>query len=95
MLQLLERTFSVCERMQNSFERMLQSFKRMLIFFERIGKAFEQMLLLVMQHLESLFTLTAEADRVLCQFVMFLTVFFHWMYKMKFSCYQESSVIHG
>ena len=42
-----------------------------------------------------LFTLTAEADRVLCQLVMFLTVFFHWMYKMKFSCYQESSVIHG
>ena len=27
--------------------------------------------------------------------VMFLTVFFHWMYKMKYSCYQESSVIHG
>ena len=24
-----------------------------------------------------------------------LTVFFHWMYKMKFSCYQEYSVIHG
>ena len=23
----------------------------------------------------------AEADRVLCQLVMFLTVFFHWMYK--------------
>ena len=22
-------------------------------------------------------------------------VFFHWMYKMKYSCYQESSVIHG
>ena len=42
-----------------------------------------------------LFTLTAEADRVLCQLVMFLTVFFHWMYKMKCSCYQESSVIHG
>ena len=42
-----------------------------------------------------LFTLTAEADRVLCQLVMFLTVFFHWMYKMKFSCYQESSVTHG
>ena len=34
-------------------------------------------------------------DRVLCQHVMFLTVFFHWMYKMKYSCYQESSVIHG
>ena len=42
-----------------------------------------------------LFTLTAEADRVLCQLVMFLTVFSHWMYKMKFSCYQESCVIHG
>ena len=37
----------------------------------------------------------AEADRVLCQLVMFLTVFFLWMYKMKYSCYQESSVIHG
>ena len=34
-------------------------------------------------------------DRVLCQLVMFLTVFFHWMYKIKYSCYQESSVIHG
>ena len=43
----------------------------------------------------NLFTLTAEAERVLCQLVMFLTVFFHWMYKMKYSCYQESSVIHG
>ena len=42
-----------------------------------------------------LFTLTAEADRVLYELVMFLTVFCHWMYKMKFSCYQESSVIHG
>ena len=28
------------------------------------------------------------------QLVMFLAFFFHWMYKMKFSCYQESSVIH-
>ena len=43
----------------------------------------------------NLFPLTAEADRVLCQLVMFLTVLFHWMYKMKFCCYQESSVIHG
>ena len=42
-----------------------------------------------------LFTLTAEAERVLCQLVMFLTVIFFWMYKKKFSCYQESSVIHG
>ena len=43
----------------------------------------------------NLLTLTAEADRVFCQFMMFLTVFFHWMYKIKYSCYQESSVIHG
>ena len=42
-----------------------------------------------------MFTLTAEADRVFCQLVMFLTVFFLCMYKMKYSCYQESSVIHG
>ena len=42
-----------------------------------------------------LFTLTAEAERVLCQRVMVLIVFFLWMYKMKYSCYQESSVIHG
>ena len=41
------------------------------------------------------FTLTAEADKVLCQLVMFLTVFLLWMYRMKYSCYQESSVIHG
>ena len=34
-------------------------------------------------------------DRVLCQLVMFLTVFLHWMYKMRYSCYQESSVIHS
>ena len=42
-----------------------------------------------------LLTLTAEAERVLCQLVMFLTVYFHWMYKIKFSCYQEPFVIHG
>ena len=43
----------------------------------------------------NLFALTAEADRFLCQLVMFSTVFFHWMYKMQYSCHQESSVIHG
>ena len=43
----------------------------------------------------NLFTLTAEADRVLCQLVMFLPVFFHLLYKMKYSCYQDCSVIHG
>ena len=42
-----------------------------------------------------MFTLTAEADRVLYELVMFLNVLYYWMYKMKFSCYQESSVIHG
>ena len=35
----------------------------------------------------NLFTLTAEADKVLCQLVMFLIVFFHWMHKMKYICY--------
>ena len=39
--------------------------------------------------------LTAEAGRVLCQIVMLFNVFFHWMYKMKYSCYQESSIVHG
>ena len=43
----------------------------------------------------NLFTLTAEADRLLRQLVWFSTIFFHWMYKIKYSCYQESSVIHG
>ena len=33
--------------------------------------------------------------KLVCQLVMFLTVFFYWMYKMKFSCYRESSVSHG
>ena len=37
----------------------------------------------------------AEAEGVLCHLVMFLIVFFHWMFKMKYSCYQDSSVIHG
>ena len=46
-----------------------------------------------MQHPESCL-LIAEADRVLCHLVMFLTVFFDWMYKMKYSCFQDSSFIH-
>ena len=45
---------------------------------------------------ENLFTLIAEADKVLCRhLVMFLTTFFHWMYKMKYNCHQDSFVIHG
>ena len=39
--------------------------------------------------------LIAEADLVLCHLVMFLPVFLHWIYKMKYSCYQRSSVILG
>ena len=45
-----------------------------------------------MQHLETCL-LIAEADRVLCHLVMLFTVFFYWMCKMKYSCYQDSSVI--
>ena len=41
-----------------------------------------------MQHLETCL-LIAEADRVLFHLEMFLTVFFYWMYKMKYSCYQD------
>ena len=39
--------------------------------------------------------LIAEADRVLCHLVMFLPVFLHWIFKMKYSCYQHSFVIYG
>ena len=39
--------------------------------------------------------LIAEADRVLCHLVMFLPVFLHWIFKMKYSCYQHSFVIFG
>ena len=46
-----------------------------------------------MPHPESCL-LIAEADRVLCHVVLLLTVFFHWMYKRKYSCFQDSSVIH-
>ena len=36
--------------------------------------------------------LIAEADRVLCHLVTFLpAVFLHWLYKMKYSCYQHSA----
>ena len=45
-----------------------------------------------MQHLEiNLFILTAEADRVLCKLVMFLIL----DVRTKYTCHQESSVIHG
>ena len=39
--------------------------------------------------------LFTEADRISWRhLLMFLTVFFQWMYKTKYSCYQDSSVIH-
>ena len=44
-----------------------------------------------MQHLETC-SLITEVDRVLYHLVMFLTVFFHWMYIAKYSCFQDSSV---
>ena len=46
-----------------------------------------------MQHHETCL-LIAEGNSVLCKLVMFITVFFHWMYKIEFSCYQQSSVMH-
>ena len=48
-----------------------------------------------MQHLETCLLWQLKLTGVFCQLVMFFNVFFHWMYKMKYSCYQESSVIHG
>ena len=45
--------------------------------------------------LESCLLWQLKLTGVLSQIVIFLTVFFHWMYKMKYSCYQESSLIHG
>ena len=38
-----------------------------------------------MQHLETCLPI-AETDRVLCNVVKLLTVFFYWMRKMKYSC---------
>ena len=48
----------------------------------------------IMQHVETCLRIT-EAGKVLCHLVMFLSVFFNWMYKMKYSCYQDFSVIPG
>ena len=47
-----------------------------------------------MRYLETCL-LIAEADEVLCHLLMILTVFFHCMYKVKYSCYQEYFVVHG
>ena len=47
------------------------------------------------QHLESCLLWQLKLTEFCVNFLMFWTVFFHWMYKMKYGCYQESSVIHG
>ena len=49
------------------------------------------------QHLETCLPISiTETDRVLWRhLVMLITIFFRWMYKMKYSCYQDYSVIHG
>ena len=47
-----------------------------------------------MHHLETCL-LIAEVDRVLSDVVMFFIVFFYWMCKVKYSCYQDSSVNCG
>ena len=48
-----------------------------------------------MQHLESCLLWSWGWQSFVLTCDVFLTVFFHWMNKMKYSCYQESSVIHG
>ena len=49
-----------------------------------------------MQHLETCL-LPVEANRVFCHLMMFflIIVLFHWIYKMKYCCYQYYFVIHG
>ena len=44
----------------------------------------------IMQHLENCLLWQLK----LTEIVMFLAVYFLWMYKMKYSCYQECSLIH-
>ena len=46
-------------------------------------------------HLETCLLWHLKLTEFFCRLVMFFTVFFHWMHKMKYSCYQQSSVIHG
>ena len=55
----------------------------------------------LIQHLEPCLLWQLKL-RVFCQLVMLFTacdafyfLLFHWMHKMKYSCYQQSSVIHG
>ena len=77
------------------FRQLLQAGKTVAFDFSprprpRVGRALRPIFMFWLvknwQVSSNLFTLTAEADIVLCHLVMFLTVFFHWMYKTKFSC---------
>ena len=84
------------------FMQLLQAGKTVAFDFSprpRVGRALRPIFMLWLvknwQVSSNLFTLTAEADIVLCHLVMFLTVFFHWMYKTKFSCYEESFGIYN
>ena len=48
-----------------------------------------------MQHLESCLLWQLKLAEFCVNLWCFITAFFHWMCKMKYSGYQESSVIHG
>ena len=48
-----------------------------------------------MQRLESCLLWQLKLTEFCVNLWCFFNVFFHWMYKMKYSCCQESSVIHG
>ena len=48
-----------------------------------------------MQHLETCLLWQLKLTEFCVNLWFFLTVFFHWTHKMKYSCYQESSVING
>ena len=98
---LLRFWFQTSRRRENSASFYKNtSRKDLLLQWSRIGQALRPiyMLWLVkiwkknMQCLEICFLWQLK----LAAFgVIFLTVFFHWMYKMKNSRYQESTVIHG
>ena len=48
-----------------------------------------------MQHLGTCLLWQLKLTEFCVNLWCFFNVFFHWMYKMKYSCYQETSVIHG
>ena len=48
-----------------------------------------------MQHLQTCLLWQLKLTEFCVNLWCFFNVFFHWMHKMKFTCYQEPSVIHG